>query len=718
MVYQQDAMDCGPSCLVMISSLYSKKVTLSFARDLCNISREGVSFLNIAEAGMKLGFDVKGVKISLDFLIESVNFPCVIHWNENHFVVVYKVNKSKIYLLDPAIGKVSYTIEEFSDKWTTDASGDGFALLFKCSENFTTSEEIKSTNKTRSFYKYLKPHKFLLFQIATGMIFGSILQLVLPFLTQAMVDFGVIGKDHNVLQIILIGQLFFTLGAIVVSFFQGWIILYIGSHININMLCDFFMKIIKLPINFFETRQSGDVLQRISDQSRIENFISNILLQILLTIANLIIFSAVLLYYNHTIFLIFFLGSLANLIWISFFLKKRKKIDYEQFSFSSKSQDILIQLVKGVQEIKLNNCETKKISQWLTIKKKLYNISVSSLKLSQYQTIGSSILNEFLHIFILFISANFVINSELTFGMMISIQFIIGQVNAPLNEIISYIYIIQDTKISMERLSYVQNHENEMEENKNYIPVPELKEDIVFKNVSFRYGGGLSPIILDDISFSIPSKKKTAIVGMSGCGKTTIIKLLLGLYKPTSGSILINNADIQDINLEDWRDLCGTVMQDGYIFSDTIYDNICLNDKKFEEEEVSTAAEIANIGDFISELPLKYKTMVGSNGIGLSTGQKQRILIARAICKNPEVIIFDEATNSLDANNELIILDKMDSYLRDKTSIIIAHRLSTVKDADQIIVLKKGRVEEIGRHNDLIDRKGEYYNLVNNQLYR
>jgi len=713
---QLDTMDCGPSCLIMIAGHYGKKYNLSTLRDLCHVSREGVSLLGISEAAQQIGFKTRCVELSFDYLRTEATLPCIIHWAKNHFIVVYKITNSKVYVADPAVGKVQYSIVEFQEKWTSNEIQNGFALLLEPTPIFYKNVNKRKEINIKYFLQYVKPFNRFFFQLLLGLIISSCIQLIFPFLTQIMVDKGIDGKNVPVLILILSGQLMLTFASIIVHFMQSWIVLYVGTHINVTMVYDFLQKLIQLPINYFDTRMSGDILHRIADHSRIEEFATHSFLNILMTIVNFLIFSIVLVNYSIKIFLVFLLGSLLYIGWISVFLRKRWVIDYERFSKSSENHDVIIQLVRGMQEVKLNNCDKKKISSWITTQKKLFDISIKSLKLNQYQDSGSTFINSVFNIIIIFIAALSVINGEITFGMMLAIQSIIGQLSGPVSQLVEFIHVVQDTKIGLERISDVYDRENEIKENEKYQNVNTITTDIVLNNISFQYNGPQSPWVIKNLSLHIQKNKITAIVGMSGSGKTTLLKLLLGFYAPTEGHILVNGLNMRDININQWRDMCGAVMQEGFIFSDTIANNIVLKEEKIDKSRLKYSCKISNIQEFINSLPLEIQTKIGSDGMDISNGQKQRLLIARAVYKNPEVILFDEATNSLDANNEKIIIENLHSFLLGKTTIIVAHRLSTVKNADQIVVLNNGKISECGTHKELITRHGEYFKLIKNQL--
>ena len=714
---QYDTMDCGPSCLIMISRYYGKKYSLSNIRELCYVSRSGVSLLGLNEAAKTLGYATRSVQLNFEYLFENVKFPCIVHWNENHFVVVYKITPEYVYIVDPSCGRMRLTHKDFLQSWASLNGEEGFALLLEPTEKFYQKQDDRADKlDIKLILNYISPHKKAIGLLFILMLAGSGIQLILPFLTQALVDKGINQKNIGVLQLILFGQLMLVFSQSGVGFIRSWIVIKVGTRINITMIHDFLKKLVKLPIRFFDSRMSGDILQRIGDQNRIEDFITNSFLNILLTIINLIVFSIVLIKYNTNIFFIFITGSFLYLVWINLFLRKRREIDYELFNYQSKNQDNIIQIIRGMQEIKLNNCGQKKIDAWKNVREKTFNINLRSLKISQYQQSGSVLINEIKNIIVTFITAHAVITGEITFGMMLAIQYILGQLNGPIEQMVGFIHSLQDAKIGFERIDEIYKRSDEQGNDRNYKLQSSSHHSIKIENVSFQYDGPLSETVLSDISLTIPPLQTTAIVGMSGCGKTTLLKLLLGFYKPAQGIIRINDTDISDIDINFWREKCGIVMQDSYIFSDSIEENIVLKDDAIDYERLDYACHIANIKEFIDSLPLKYKTKIGSEGIGLSQGQKQRVLIARAIYKNPEIIIFDEATNSLDSNNENEILKHLELFFKGKTVIIAAHRLSTIKNANLIIVMNHGKIIECGNHNELMLKSGEYFRLIKNQL--
>ncbi len=713
---QYDAMDCGPSCLRMVAKHYGKKYSLQYLRGKSYVSKEGASFLGLCAAAQAIGMQAKCVMASLDYLTCDAKLPCIIHWDNDHFVVVYKITKDHIYVADPAYGKAKYKKEKFLSHWAA-ANDEGYALLLEPAKEFYTKQEAATSNQGFLFlFSYLKPYQQLLIQLFLSMLLGSLIQLVLPFLIQIIVDKGVDRKDVSLLQMILAGLFILVVSRVFVNFIRGWILFYISTPINITLVYDFLVKLAKLPLVFFDVKMIGDTLQRINDHQRVESFITSTVLSIFLTILNIIIFGIVLVTYSLQIFFIFIAGTVLYLLWIQLFLAKRREIDFSKFRQMGKNQSAIIQLIMGMQEIRINNCEKKKITGWIKIQESLFSTSRKSLSLTQNQQSGCLLIQETQNIVITYFAAVSVINGSITLGMMLAIQFILGQLNGPIEQLIHFIAAAQDAKISSERIEEIHTMQNE--ESTTEIKTADIPQeaDIVISTVSFQYIGPYSEKVLKDISLVLPNKKITAIVGTSGSGKTTLIKLLLGVYQPVCGQILIGNIPMTDILISSWRKKCGLVMQDGYIFSDTIADNIALKDEIIDEEKLKQAAVIANIDEFIESLPSGYKTRIGAEGHGLSQGQKQRILIARAVYQNPEYIFFDEATNSLDASNEFTIMKNLNHFFKNRTVVIVAHRLSTVKNADQIIVLDQGTIVETGTHNELTAQRGAYYNLVKNQL--
>lgn len=717
-IYQQDSMDCGVACLAMLLNHYGCHVDMATVRLICGNSKNGLSLLSINNAAKKLGFETKAVRLSFEALKEDAQLPCIIHWKGKHFIVIYKVEKDKIYVADPAIGKVNYSFQEFTNEWTHNEDGEGFALLLTPTDNLGKNIPSRSdVTSNWSLTKYIKPHTMQFVWLLLLLLVASLISLVLPFMTQAIVDKGIQNKDISLLALILLGQFSLTIGYVLCSFLQNRLVLIVGTKINISLLRDFFVKLVKLPVSFFDERKSGDVLQRMSDLSRVEQMITGSSLQTLISFCTLIVYSIVLINYQLSSFLIFFLSSVLYIIYISLFLQKKKAIDYDRFTTSSENQSEVIQFVEGIQEIKLNNCQDYRLSKWDSIQQKMMRLQLKNLKINQLQQLGGSFIIKSSDLLIIYLCAVAVIDGYMTLGAMLAIQYILGSVRIPIDHFGHYIQELQEVRNSWDRSKYVYNHTEEQEEVKTKIHCPKNINEIKIKDISFSYDrSGMSKNVIDHLSLVIPANKTTAIVGLSGSGKTTLVKLILGSYTPLQGKISIDGIDLRDIEINEWRDRCGVVMQGGLLFSDTIARNIAMKDAEISYDKVITACRIACIDEFVSSLPLKYNTIIGADGIGLSMGQKQRLLIARAIYKNPSIAIFDEATNSLDTTNEKNIYTNLQPYFAGRTTIVVAHRLSTVKNADNIVVIDHGRIVEQGTHNALVSLKGAYYQLIKDQL--
>jgi ATP-binding cassette subfamily B protein len=718
-------MDCGPTCLRMIAKYFGRNYGLQYLREISGINREGVSLLGISEAAEKIGFRTTGVRVGLEDLLE-IEMPCILHWGQNHFVVLYKV-PSKLnltgknyYIADPAKDLIAYTEDEMKKYWISTQNngvGAGVLLMLSPAPEFYAQggDEDKGLNISYMF-SYLTKYKKLILQLFIGLGVGSILQLILPFLTQSLVDIGINSRNLNFVYIIVIAQTMLFLGRLSVDFIRSWILLHMSTRINISILTDFLIKIMKLPMSFFDTKMTGDIMQRMSDQARIQSFLTGSSLNTVFSLFNLVVFAFVLLYYNVSIFIIFLVSSILYALWVVFFLKKRRELDFKRFDISSKNQSNIVELISGMQEIKLNNCEQQKRWEWEKIQAALFKFSVKSLALGQYQQFGAFFINEGKNILITFIVTKSVIDGQLTLGAMMAIQYIVGQLNSPIEQLLSFLQQFQDAKISLERLNEIHELEDEEPIDQQFMHELPLNKSVSLQNLTFSYPGAGNEPVLQGININIQEGKTTAIVGMSGSGKTTILKLLLRFYEPQKGEIKVGNTHLKRIGYRYWRARCGIVMQDGFIFSDTIARNIAVGDERPDMNRLLHAIKIANINDFIEELPLGLNTKIGAAGNGISQGQRQRMLIARAVYKNPEYIFFDEATNALDANNEKVIMENLETFFKGRTVVVVAHRLSTVRNADHIIVLDKGVIIEQGTHQELADSKGEYFELVKNQL--
>ncbi len=758
--------DCGPTCLKMVSAAYGKQISIIKLRELCELNREGVNLYGISQAAEQIGFRTLGVKTDIEKLADAP-LPCILHWNQNHFVVLEKVEKETaieslfskfkrknvddiilsgegnsengqraagesgkhpdglngsikyFHIADPAHGSIRLKLSDFKKSWCNDARDEGIALLLEPTPEFheTTIDDERPPQRGFMFlYGYLKSYKAYILQVFVGLLGVSILQLIFPFLTQGMVDRGIQYKDLDFVVIVLVSQLMLLLGQFTIEFIRSWILLHVSSRINISLVSDFLVKLIRLPHSFFETRMTTDILQRIVDHNRVQSFITQGSLMTLFSLFNFIVFGIVLGLYSTLLLMVFLSLTAVYVGWIVLFLKRRKELDYKRFNASTQNQDKLLQLVLGIHEIKLHNAEKHRRWAWELQQVKLFQIGLSSMRLQQIQDAGAVVLNQLKNILTSFISAKAVIDGDMSLGMMMSVQYIIGQLNAPVQQLIGFIRSAQDAKISLERITevYVEKDEHDLNKDSD-ITLPE-KKDITLNNISFRYPGSGDKWVLDNINLHIPAGKMTAIVGSSGSGKTTLLKLLLKYQSPQKGNIIVDGNDLQQIHPTAWRSCIGGVMQEGYIFGDTIVGNIVVDGTPIDREKLRKATETAQIREFIESLPIGYNTKIGSEGISISMGQKQRLLIARAVYKDPDIILFDEATNSLDSVNERKIVEALNEYFKEKTVVVVAHRLSTVKHADNIVVLENGKVAEQGTHEDLIKERGSYYTLVKNQL--
>ena len=717
---QHDAMDCGPTCLRMVAKYYGRRYSLQFLRDRSYIDRQGVSLLGIAYAAESIGFRTRAAKVSADHFLEHAPFPAIVHWRQNHFVVVYGVRGGRVDISDPETGVVSVSVEDFRRHFVSlnfRGREAGFVLLLQPTPEFYARADQEPTRRRKLAFLmgYLKGFEPWFVQVGLGMLVASVLQLVFPLLTQAVVDNGIATQNLSFVNAVLIAQLALLFSRTVVEFIRNRILFHIGTRMYVSVISDFLIKLMKLPLPFFDTRTVGDILQRIQDHTRIQQFITASTLNVVFAFFTLVVFSGVLAVYDPLLFAVFMVGSVLHVGWVMMFLGRRRELDFQRFSENSSNQNALVELVQAMPEIKVANAEQERRWRWERVQARLFRVNLRGLSLSQMQEGGATALNELKNVALTFLAAKLVIEGDLTLGMLLSVQFIVGQLNSPLAQLIGFTQSAQDASIALDRLAEIHEHGNEEVVDEKVLALPESR-DLTLRNVSFHYGGPLAEPVLEELDLDIPGGKVTAVVGTSGSGKTTLLKLLLKFYDPVKGEMYLGNTPLRNLSARALRRRCGVVMQDGHVFSDTVAANIAVGDDEIDRARLLHAAQMADIHKFVESLPMGYNTRIGRDGVGMSMGQRQRILIARAVYKNPDFLIFDEATSSLDANTERTIVENLQEFFRGRTVVIIAHRLSTVRNADQIVVLEKGRIVERGTHEALTALKGSYYSLVKNQL--
>lgn len=717
--YQMDSQDCGPASLKIIAKHFGKFYSLQMLRDRCGITKEGVSLLDLSTGAESIGLRSLAIKCTIDDVVNSIPFPAIIFWKDSHFVVVYGADKKYIWVSDPAKGRIKYTHEEFRKGWYQKDENQGILLAVEPMADFKDSKAEKEQRKNSfsTILKYFFPYKRNFTLILIIMLVVTLLQGVLPFISKAVIDVGIKTSDVNFINMVLIGNIAILLSVMIFNVLRDWVLMHITSRVNIALISDYLIKLMKLPVTFFENKLLGDILQRAQDHERIRNFVMNNSLALIFSTLTFVIFAVILLVYNAIIFYIFLAGSILYVLWVLLFLSIRKKLDWEYFELISKNQSYWVETVSAIQDIKIYNYEKYRRWKWEEIQARLYHVNKRVLTVTNVQNLGAQFIESIKNMAIVFFCAMAVIKGEITFGVMISTQFIIGMLNGPLIQFINFVVSGQYAKISFLRINEIRQLEDEDELltiGTNTTIVPEDKS-ITLENVHFQYTVN-SPLVLRNVYLRIPENKITAIVGGSGSGKSTLLKLLVRLYKPTYGDIKIGGMNVNLINLRQWREMCGVVMQDGKTFNDTIINNIVLDDEHIDYEKLREVCRLAQIETEINEMPKGFETMIGENGRGLSGGQKQRLLIARALYRDPQLLFLDEATNSLDVINERKIVDALNGAFKDRTVIVVAHRLSTIRNADQIVVLDKGFIVEIGNHESLMEKKGHYHALVSSQM--
>jgi ATP-binding cassette, subfamily B, bacterial len=720
---QLDAMDCGPTCLRMVAAHYGRVFERESVREICSIGRGGVSLLGITEASERLGLRSLAVSLAFKVLREEVPLPCIAHWEQNHFVVVCEITRDKVVIADPARGKLVYSHAEFCQGWVPQSTGfnentKGILLLLETTPAFfeRPNEPAREENAIPFLSSYLRPHTKLFRQLGLGVAVVIVLDLIFPFLTQTVVDLGIGNLDLNLIHLLLLGQLMLVFSQVAIDITQGWILLHVGTRISTSLIADFLHKLLKLPLSFFDTRTTGDIMQRIQDHRRVNTFMTSASINVVFSVFSFLTFAVILGFYDLGILALFVCLTGFSVGWVWLFLKRRRLVDQKRFAVESRENDKFIELVAGVQEIKIQGLERQKRWEWEELSVRRFKISSQTLLLKHGQRIGATFIGQLRNLLITYLAARAVIHGHMTLGMMLSTQYIVGQMGSPIQRLIDFMQQAQDARLSLERMQQVYSQKEEEHWSQSLITTFPASRTLLLRDVSFRYAGAGQQNVLSRINLSIQENKVTAIVGASGSGKTTLLKLLLSIYRPSAGAIYVGGNPLEAFDTAMWRRRCGVVMQDGFIFPDTITRNITCTTGVINPLVLQAAIQFANLDEFVRSLPQGAETKIGGDGQGLSGGQKQRILIARAIYKNPEYLFFDEATSALDAKNEQVIMDNLREFTSSRTVVIIAHRLSTVRRADQIIVMDRGEIVEHGDHTALVRGRGIYFRLVRNQL--
>lgn len=716
--YQMDSQDCGPASLKIIAKHFGKFYSLQFMRDRCGITKEGVSLLDLSTGAESIGLRTLAIKCTIDDVVNSIPFPAIVFWKESHFIVVYHSDKKHVWVSDPAKGRIKYSHEEFKRGWYQKGENRGVLLAVEPTVGFKESEAERKQKKNSfsGILKYFLPYGRNFGLIFIIMLIVTALQGMLPFISKAVIDVGIKTSDVKFIHMVLIGNISILLSVMIFNVLRDWILLHITARVNIALISDYLIKLMKLPVTFFENKLLGDILQRAQDHERIRSFIMNNSLALIFSTLTFVVFAVILLIYNAIIFYIFLAGSILYVCWVLLFLSIRKKLDWEYFELLSRNQSYWVETVSAIQDIKIYNYEKHRRWKWEEIQARLYHVNKRVLAVTNAQNLGAQFVESIKNMGIVFFCAMAVIKGDITFGVMISTQFIIGMLNGPLVQFINFVVGAQYAKISFLRINEIRGLEDEEEllSIGSTTILPE-KKTITLENVHFQYTQN-APLVLRNIYLQIPENKITAIVGGSGSGKSTLLKLLVRLYKPSYGEIKMDTMNVNAINLRQWREMCGVVMQDGKMFSDTILNNIVLDDAHIDYDRLHEVCRIAQMEDEINAMPKGFETAIGETGRGLSGGQKQRLLIARALYRNPKFLFLDEATNALDSINERKIVEALNGAFQQRTVVVIAHRLSTIRNADQIVVLDKGHIVEIGNHETLMEKKGRYHALVSSQL--